>query len=210
MNLKRLESILDDLEGFSDPNIRYEQYVTPSYVAARMLHTISLSNHIEGKMIVDLGTGPGILAIGSALLGAHYVVGVDIDSSVFQIALSNLADLDELFVGQPPIDFVESDVTKCVLKPKSFDVAIFNPPFGTKGNSGIDVAFIKAALDLTKVAVYSLHKSSTRSFILKKGEQLGAKVEVLGQFSYDLPATYARHSKAVKAIDVDLLRFSHR
>lgn len=163
MNLKRLESILDDFDDFDEPNILFEQYVTPGYVAARMLHTISLNDHIKGKTIVDLGTGPGILAIGSALLGADYVVGVDLDENVFQIAKSNLEELDELFPGKPPIDFVHDDVTKCSLEKKSFDVAIFNPPFGTKGNSGIDIEFLKVALNLTRESVYSLHKSATRS-----------------------------------------------
>ncbi|XP_053205800.1 rRNA N6-adenosine-methyltransferase METTL5-like [Panonychus citri] len=210
MNLKQLESILDDFDDFDEPNILFEQYVTPGYVAARMLHTISLDDHIKGKTIVDLGTGPGILAIGSALLGADYVVGVDLDENVFQIAKSNLEELDELFPGKPPIDFVHDDVTKCSLEKKSFDVAIFNPPFGTKGNSGIDIEFLKVALNLTRESVYSLHKSATRSFILKKGEQFGVKSEVLGRFSYDLPATYARHTKANKTIDVDLFRFTHK
>jgi predicted RNA methylase len=51
------------------------------------------------------------------------------------------------------------------LKPNSFDTVIMNPPFGTKNNAGIDMLFLRRAIELATGAVYSLHKSSTREVI---------------------------------------------
>ena len=47
------------------------------------------------------------------------------------------------------------------------DTVIMNPPFGTK-NKGIDMIFLRAAIRLCRTSVYSLHKTSTRTHILKK------------------------------------------
>merc|ERR1719220_2651268 len=53
------------------------------------------------------------------------------------------------------------------LKEVEVETVLMNPPFGTK-NKGIDVAFLKAALSFQPNAIYSLHKSSTRDFLVKK------------------------------------------
>lgn len=48
---------------------------------------------------------------------------------------------------------------------KAFDTVIMNPPFGTKHNSGTDMKFLAAAINLAKISAYSLHKTSTRYFM---------------------------------------------
>ena len=42
---------------------------------------------IENKSVVDLGTGTGRLALGASMLGAEYVVGVDLDMPSLGVAL---------------------------------------------------------------------------------------------------------------------------
>ncbi len=42
-----------------------------------------------------------------------------------------------------------------------FDTVLLNPPFGTR-IKGADMMFLKVASELTRNAVYSLHKTSTR------------------------------------------------
>lgn len=88
-----------------------------------------------------------------------------------------------------------------------FDTVILNPPFGTKNNSGIDMEFLKVAAQLTNNAIYSLHKTSTRSFIKKKVSEWGLKGETLAQLRYDLPSTYKFHKKSSVDIEVDFWRF---
>jgi predicted RNA methylase len=42
-------------------------------------------------------------------------------------------------------------------------------------------------LQVAKHAIYSLHKSSTRDYILKRATALGFRASVLAQMRYDLP-----------------------
>ena len=85
-----------------------------------------------------------------------------------------------------------------------------NPPFGTKHNKGIDIKFLDIASKMSKNAIYSLHKSSTRTYVLQKGTQLGLKCEVLAELKYDLPNTYKFHKKKCVDINVDFIRFSKK
>ena len=90
---------------------------------------------------------------------------------------------------------------------KVFDTVIMNPPFGTKHNAGIDMKFLEIATKLATSAVYTLHKTSTRDHVLKKGKQLGAEGKVIAELRYDLPAAYKFHKKASVDIQVDFIRF---
>jgi predicted RNA methylase len=76
---------------------------------------------------------------------------------------------------------------------------------------------------IAKSSVYSLHKSSTRDFILKKAASLGYSAQVVAQmrvrdcavpqmlaqlaWQYDLPATMRFHKQKSKDIEVDLIYF---
>ena len=81
-----------------------------------------------------------------------------------------------------------------------------NPPFGTK-NSGIDVQFLETAIQCSSRAVYSLHKSSTRDYLL---DYLNAKphvsASVIAELKFDLPNTYKIHKKNSVDVAVDLIR----
>lgn len=59
-------------------------------------------NGMEGKYVMDFGTGSGVLAIGAMLMGAERAVGVDIDplsvkSAGTNAALNGLKDRIELY-----------------------------------------------------------------------------------------------------------------
>ena len=59
-------------------------------------------------------------------------------------------------------------------------------------------------------AIYSLHKSSTREFILKKAidEWQMKESKVLAKIKFELPKTYSFHRKESVDIEVDLIRFA--
>lgn len=93
------------------------------------------------------------------------------------------------------------------MKPKIFDTIIMNPPFGTKVK-GADLVFLKSAIDMTKSVVYSLHKTSTRKYILKMARKWNVNSRVIAELRYDLPASYAFHKNCSVDVHVDLIRFS--
>ncbi|XP_069081410.1 rRNA N6-adenosine-methyltransferase METTL5 isoform X5 [Pleurodeles waltl] len=160
MKLKELESRLQQVDVFDNPKIVLEQYPTRPHIAACILNTIhNTYDDIEDKVVADLGCGCGVLSIGAAMLGAGMCLGIDIDEDALEIFRTNV---DEFELTN--IDLVQLDV--CCLPPaKVFnmvDTVIMNPPFGTKNNKGMDITFLKSALQIARTAVYSLHKTSTR------------------------------------------------
>lgn len=64
----------------------------------------------EGKKVLDIGTGSGILAIAADLLGASDILGVDIDPSALEVAIENA----EANGCGDNVRFIEGDLTKGV------------------------------------------------------------------------------------------------
>lgn len=82
-----------------------------------------------------------------------------------------------------------------------------NPPFGTR-NKGIDVLFLEKALELRPKAIYSLHKTSTRPFLIKKAEkEWGLQVKVLAELKFAIPQIHKFHKKKSLDVEVDFIRF---
>ena len=65
-----LARVLSGLKGFDEAKVRLEQYPTDGETAADILWNMYILGDIDGKVIVDLGAGTGILGIGAGLLGA--------------------------------------------------------------------------------------------------------------------------------------------
>ena len=102
-------------------------------------------------------------------------------------------------------------INSCVIF--QFDTVLMNPPFGTKHNKGIDLAFVRKGLDLLAEggSLYSLHKTSTRDHIVRKArESWRVECEVVAELRYDLPASYKHHKKASVDIEVDFMRFTKK
>ncbi|KAJ8654703.1 hypothetical protein O0I10_009593 [Lichtheimia ornata] len=206
MKLKEFESILQDCAVFEKPKIQYEQYPTTAHLAARMIYTAdTVYDDIEDKAVGDFGSGCGILSIASFIRGAGYCVGFDIDPDAIRIARENA----EAF--ETEIDFVWTDLGQENALFDRFkgrlDTVIMNPPFGTK-NKGIDMVFLKKAVEIANKAVYSLHKTSTREHIMKKAKEWGVQCEVVAEMKFDVPMMYKFHKKKSVDIEVDFLRFS--
>ncbi|KAL1203226.1 hypothetical protein V5N11_032932 [Cardamine amara subsp. amara] len=206
MKLKQLESLLGDLEQFSNPKVELEQYPTGPHIASRMLFTAENSyGDITDKVVADFGCGCGTLSVAAALLDAAYVIGFDIDPQSLETATINAEELEV------EIDFVQCDVTKLELKGQIVDTVVMNPPFGTR-KKGADMEFLSAAMKVASKAVYSLHKTSTREHIKRAAlRDFNAKsAEVLCELRYDLPKLYKFHKRKEVDIAVDLWRFEPR
>ncbi|GJP43380.1 hypothetical protein CLOM_g2850 [Closterium sp. NIES-68] len=203
MKLKQLESLLGDVQQFDNPKIELEQYPTGPHIASRMLYEIhSRFDEVEGRSVLDLGCGCGTLGIAAAMLGAEHVVGVDADEAAIATAQANCQEYEI------DMDFIQARLPHMPLTSDSVEVVVMNPPFGTR-TKGADMLFLAAGLKAASVAVYSLHKSSTREHVQRAAvRDFGAKnAEVLYQLRYNLPAMYKFHKRKEVDIEVDLWRF---
>jgi putative methylase len=208
VKLKKLEEYLQCIDSFEKPKILLEQYITPSHIASHFLFTVQNNyDDIRGKIVADLGCGTGMLSLGCAILEANHTVGFEIDNEALAVAKNNA---DEMEISN--VDFVQCDVLSDLGVDsrwyKSFDTVLMNPPFGTKKNAGMDMKFLKIATQLSNSKVYSLHKTTTRSYIQKKCKELNCEGEVIAELRYNLDASYKFHKKASQDIEVDLWRFN--
>lgn len=156
-----LELFLSQIEPNKSPKVDLEQYtITPS-VAGTILYLAAYANNdILGKRIIELGCGTGRLAIGAALLGAAFVVGVDIDASTIHTASAN----SEKIMPETDVQWIIGDIDTIQGK---FDTVLQNPPFGVQKPSA-DRKFLKKALEIGDV-IYSLHNHPwTDKMLLQK------------------------------------------
>jgi putative methylase len=217
--------------------VHLEQYPTGAHLAACVLHAAAERDDVDGRVVVDLGVGGGVLGIAASMMGAKRVVGVDVDPAAIELARENCDAFDppieiELRLGKVPRDVdawsargrreeEEEEEDLETATPSSSDASdpnralradtvVMNPPFGTR-RKGADMGFLRAALGVTRRggAVYSLHKSSTRAHVERHAlVVLRAKsAEVLAELRYELPRVYSHHRRDAVDIEVDLWRF---
>ncbi len=201
-----LEIILQKIPPKLAPVINLEQYPTSANIAADILFSAYIDGDIFEKMVLDLGCGTGIFAIGAKLLGAGKVIGVDIDCTSLTIAegYANTISLD--------IEFLELDIKE--LSPDklggiTFDTVFQNPPFGAqKSGRGADRIFLEKAVECAKV-IYTLHLSKTREFIELLVDKLGCKILWEKEYRFPINHMYFFHTKASMDFDVTLLKIGH-
>jgi len=82
----------------------------------------------EGKTVLDLGCGSGILSIASLILGAKYAVGCDIDPKATDIAMENAAlngiskDIYDVYAG----DILSDTKLKNKIGGEKYDIVLAN------------------------------------------------------------------------------------
>ncbi|MGC8645401.1 MAG: METTL5 family protein [Thermoplasmata archaeon] len=135
-----LEKVLSRLSKATNYNLSLEQYDTPPRLAAALLYRAAQEGNVIGKSVADLGCGNGIFAIGSAVLGASKVYGVEKDREMITIARKNC---EEIGVD---VELLQTDVSDFSIE---VDTMFMNPPFGIH-KRGIDVPFVDIALKLSK------------------------------------------------------------
>lgn len=192
MKQRKLEMLLEDLEGFSDPELELEQYQTPPLLAAEILHFAYMQGDLEDS-VQDLGCGTGILAIGAKLLGARRVVAYDTDQKALEIAKRNA----EKFGVE--IDFVLSDITEIKAHVKT---TVMNPPFGARVK-GRDRPFLSSALRTSEV-IYSIHNRGSLAFIQKFIKPAVITHSYVAKFP--IKRTFDFHKKEKEVIEVEIYR----
>ncbi|MDD1653102.1 MAG: METTL5 family protein [Methanomicrobiales archaeon] len=199
MKLRQLEMALEGLEGFSVPSPALEQYRTPAVLAARLLHHAWSRGNIEGKAILDLGCGTGILACGAMLLSARSAVGVDLDIAALATAEENARRLGVT------VTLIPADITNhgAIGAAGPFDTVVMNPPFGAQ-KAHADRPFIDASLALAPV-VYGIFNAGSRQFL---AQYISGRAEITEMVEARLPLrrTFRFHRDEVREISVEIAR----
>ena len=115
----------------------------------------------EGRTVLDMGTGSGVLAMAASVLGARGVRGVDIDADAIEAAVRSAAlntlptpvafDTADVFaVPSAPVDVVLANLTGAMLIRAAAPLAAMVVPGGTLVVSGFmhyERESVEAALD---------------------------------------------------------------
>ncbi|CAF0825995.1 unnamed protein product [Didymodactylos carnosus] len=205
--------------------------MTTPHLAARMLYTAHTQyDDIENSIIGDLGIGTGMLSIASCLMGANFCFGLDYDQDALDLCQQNCQTFDLT----TSLDILRCDLRRTIVpfRHRTVDTIVMNPPFGTKPFSsslgadegtvdymlgGIDMIFLKHASQIATNSIYSLHKTVTREYIIKKANELNMKTDVIAVMQFDIPklekkskyrqTTTDVSNRHLKPIEVDFIRF---
>jgi len=197
LSKRQLELQLGKLSILEKPRLRLEQYPVSPEVASELLYMACFENEDLNRQIVDLGTGTGRLAIGAALMGAESIVGVDLDKESVGLAVRNAKGADV------NVDWVVGNLDSIRGK---FDTVVMNPPYGTRSPHQ-DIHFLTRAFQLAHVT-YSIHKSSTRKFLVQFVRKSGRQVAQVRSMAMPIPHLFDFHKKRWESIQVDLYRIT--
>jgi len=175
------------------PRADLEQVATPAEAAADLLLAAVRLNGVEGRSVLDLGSGTGRLAIGAALLGASSVVGIESDPALVAVAR---AAADSAGV---PVEFWPSDVGTWQ---HPAELVVMNPPFGAQ-RLHADRVFWDRALLLAEQAVHAFALADSRTFIARRVVARGAQVLETLPVAWELPRTFPHHTRRRVALAVD-------
>ncbi len=181
MKLRQLAIQLSKLPPHPCNVINLEQYQTEGELAALWLAQIDGYDGLEGKKVIDLGAGNGILGYGAQLLGADVTfVECDVDAAELCKKLGDtiVGRVGEVEIGEA-------------------DIVIMNPPWGVQ-KKGADRIFIATAMEIAPV-VHILHSANATH--LPEGE-------VILEGEFRMPATYSHHTSRMGATKIKCWRIT--
>jgi len=176
-----------------DPVAPLEQVATPAEAAANLLTDLDRRFGLEGRSVLDLGSGTGRLAIGAALLGASPVTAIEVDRRLIPIARA-AANATGSTVRFHLGDVADWEVPA--------EVVVMNAPFGAQRRHA-DRPFWDRAFALAKSAVGAFASSESRTFIARLALDRGAHVIEVEPVPWNLPRTFPHHRAASVRIAVD-------
>ncbi|MCD6503230.1 MAG: methyltransferase [Euryarchaeota archaeon] len=199
MSKKELEILIERIPRHPKPKHILEQYTTPGRIVAEIVHMAKVLGDLDGSIVIDLGCGTGRFTIASAIYGASYSVGIDIDYEALKIA----REYSKKFNAST--DFVLSDIR--IIRIRG-DVVIQNPPFGSKIKH-MDKIFLEKAMTIAGV-IYTIHDFYSKDFITSFLEEHGFKVTHVINDVFEIPAQFLFHRSKIKRIRICIIRAETR
>ncbi|MFB6112268.1 MAG: METTL5 family protein [Halobacteriaceae archaeon] len=202
MDRSALEQRLATCRSFEEPTPAFEQYATPAALAAHVIHLADLQGDL-GRPVVDLGCGPGILALGAAISGAAGpIVGVERDPTALRVAQGNARALE--VSGR--VEWLRADARRLPVSLPEPATVLSNPPFGAvRGQTGADRAFLKTAARLGGVS-YTFHNAGSEAFLDAVTSDWGGALTHLYEGEFDVPRQFPWHEEGRASLSVLIAR----
>ena len=90
MRPKHLAIKLSKLQPHPCLDVQLEQYATEGDLASYWMLAVDQLDELDGKTVLDLGAGNGVLGIACLLLGAKHVHFVECDEDALEVLRRNL------------------------------------------------------------------------------------------------------------------------
>ncbi len=197
---RQLAIQLEAVKAFDAPDERLEQYSIDAEAAANLLWTVRNENpDLFSKSVLDLGCGTGVLAVGAALLGAPFTVGVDLDSA----ALDKARQFARESGVDSQTDWIRAHVPEVSVRAH---IVVQNPPFGVK-RKGSDRGFLETAMKSAET-VYSIHlaSDSSREYLQRFIEQRGGTLSAITPITMRIRHTLPQHRKRLHGVRAEVYK----
>jgi predicted RNA methylase len=185
------EGFLDEQRTFQSKHLKGEITIPkgvfwPQEAEGEMLPIMSRNPHLfEGKTVMEIGTGSGIVSLFAAQLGAKKVVSTDISPKAIAAAKANAAALGYGDIVEPrlvPLDNMSA--FSVIGADESFDIIISNPPYALDLDAPVNTAAVDTG-DLGFSIVNGLDKHLNRDG--------SAILYYASMFYHGVMAKYARY-----------------
>ena len=204
MRPKHLAIELSKLSPHPQQAVELEQYATEGDLAAFFVLAIDQLDIINGKNIVDLGAGNGILGIGCGILGAKNVTLIEGDSKVCEITKQNTSAIIEKYA-------TNFTTINCMIGvdevPENLpcDIVIINPPWGFQ-SSKADRPLLEYGFKLEPSSLYVIH-SANATHLEQLGKANGYDCEIVFESNFRLPPKYMHQSRKMGETQIKCWRF---
>ena len=201
---KHLAIELSKLRPHPCTSVELEQYATEGDLAAYWILGIDQVDQVEGKRILDIGAGNGILGFGCLLIGAQHITLLEADSQAVETIEANAERLSTRCGGT--VEIIQEHVTSQTEKPVIIpDIVVMNPPWGVQ-TAKADRPLLEYAFSIGAPVVHVLHSARSKH-VQALGRDYGYESEAMLETEFRLPPTYLHHTKKKASTTVRCWRF---
>ena len=192
---------LSSLEPHPMERSDLEQYATEGNLAAEWLAAMAAFGDLDGRAVVDVGAGNGILGLGALMVGAASVRLIEADPSVAEVAERNAAE-----VGAE-IDVKVHTVQAAVdLGSVGGAVLISNPPWGVQ-TTGADRPILEAMFTSEAEVIHLMHHADA-GHVEALAASHGWHAEDVLRAPFRLPLVHAHQRSGRRDTEVLCRRFT--
>lgn len=192
---------LSSLEPHPMQRADLEQYATEGDLAARWMAAAASYGDLEGRQVVDVGAGNGVLGLGAHLLGAAAVRLIEADASVAEVAVRNAAQVE----AQAEV------VVKVVVNAEDLgsvegSVLVSNPPWGVQ-SIGADRPVLEAMFTSDAEVIHLMHHADAGHVEAMAASHGWGSEDVL-RASFRLPLVHVHQRSGRRLTEVLCRRFT--